>query len=158
MRIEYIDTGESGLALVQQLWEKLNEHERKLSFHFEEYFAARSFARRKADILETCYSGALRVDLAKDADTGIIVGYCVSTVSQEKQGRIESIYVEPDYRRSGIGDKLMQRALYWMDEKNIVKKILIVVAGNEGVISFYRRYNFHPRFIQLEQRKGEGRR
>ena len=72
-------------------------------------------------------------------------------------GEIESIYIEPDYRGSGIGDNLMKRALRWMDEYPVDKKVLTVGAGNEEVFAFYSRHNFYPRTTILEQiETGEG--
>ena len=91
------------------------------------------------------------MDIASDLDTGEIVGYCVSTVSANKQGEIDSIYIEPDYRRSGIGNNLMGRALHWMDDLSATRKVLVVGIGNEEVLEYYRKYNFYPRSVVLEQ-------
>jgi GNAT superfamily N-acetyltransferase len=110
-----------------------------------------TFEIRKQNLLEKSGGGALRIDLARDADTGTLIGYCISTISAKKQGEIESIYVEPDYRRSGIGDIFMKRALSWMDIMSVNRKILGVGAGNEEVFGFYSRYNFYPRVHVLEQ-------
>ena len=149
--IIYSKTDESGLDTIAPLWEKLNEYHKERSRHFKHQFDLMTFETRKQYSLENSRGGALRVDLARDANSGELVGYCISTISVKKQGEIESIYVEPDYRRSGIGDILMQRALSWMDDKSVNRKTLGVGAGNEEVFTFYSRYNFHPRVHILEQ-------
>ena len=59
----------------------------------------------------------MRVDVAMDIVTGQNVGYCVSSVDEERTGEIESIFVASDYRGLGIGDSLMKKALTWMDKK-----------------------------------------
>ena len=110
-----------------------------------------TFDLRKKGLLEKSKEGAIRIDLASDADTGELVGYCISTISRDRQGEIESIYIEPDYRESGIGDNLMKRTLRWMDECSVTKKVLGVGVGNEDVIAFYSRYSFYPRTTVLEQ-------
>jgi diamine N-acetyltransferase len=97
--------------------------------------------------------GALRIDLARDRKTEEYIGYCVSTLTGEKLGEIESIYIEPPYRRSRIGDSLMQKALRWMDENQVKRKIVGVAEGNESVFAFYRRYGFYPRITVLEQKE-----
>ena len=76
-----------------------------------------------------------------------------STVSSEGMGRLESIFDESDYRRNGIGDNLMLKALDWMNDKQAETIVLQVGVVNEAVFSFYSRYNFHPRTIILQQTK-----
>ena len=79
----------------------------------------------------------------------------MSTISADKQGQLESIYIEPEYRKAGIGDELMKRALSWMNEMKAETKTLIVGVGNEEVLSFYSRYGFYPKHITVEQVKTE---
>jgi len=151
MRIEYTENGPRGLDLVAPLWEKLRAYQQTLSRHFPGHYANRTWQARRAELLEKDWTGALHVHLAKDLDTGKTVGYCVSTVSQDGQGRLESIFIEPDYRNQGIGDNLMQRAVDWMNERQARTKMLIVGTGNEEVFNFYRRYRFYPKHVTLEQ-------
>jgi len=156
-KIEYSETDEQGLDLVGALWEKLLEYHRSLSQHFSGRLDRMTFELRKKGLLKKSSGGAMRIDLARDMNTGELVGYCISTVSGDRQGEIESIYIEPDYRGSGIGDNLMKRALRWMDEYPVTRKVLAVGAGNEEVFAFYSRYNFYPRATILEQTEtGEG--
>jgi len=151
MKIEYLERDESGLDLISSLWEQLNEYHKGLSQHFREYYGERTWNLRKADLINKTKSGALHVDLAKDSDTGEMVGYCVSTLSKDGQGEIDSIYVELDYRKWGIGDNLMQRALRWLDNRQTKTKVLVVASGNEEVLAFYSRYAFYPKHVTLEQ-------
>ena len=73
------------------------------------------------------------------------IGYCVTSVNKEKEGEIESIYVEKDYRLSGIGDGLMSRALGWLNDVTVKQTVLMVAEGNEGVFAFYRKHDFYPK-------------
>jgi ribosomal protein S18 acetylase RimI-like enzyme len=149
--IIYSDTDESGLDTVAPLWQKLYEHHKERSQHFKHQFDQMTFEIRKQNLLEKSRGGALRIDLARDINSRELVGYCISTISVKKQGEIESIYVEPGYRQSGIGDSFVKRALSWMDIMSVNRKMLGVGAGNEEVFGFYSRYNFHPRLHVLEQ-------
>jgi len=150
-RIEYTHTDEQGLDLVAALWQKQLEYHRALSQHFTGHFDRMTFDLRKKGLLDKSREGAMRIDFARDTDTGELAGYCISIIYGDKQGEIESIYIEPDYRRSGIGDNLMNRALRWMDEYLVNRKVLAVGAGNEEVFAFYSRYSFYPRTTILEQ-------
>jgi ribosomal protein S18 acetylase RimI-like enzyme len=148
MRIHYITGSTELLDAVGPLWEKLNAQHAAQSPHFGEDYAARTYAWRKAGLLQK--DGNLRVELAQDAETENVVGYCVSLVTEDA-GVLESIFIEADYRRQGIGDALMQHALAWMDEHDVPMKRLVVAVGNEQALGFYARHGFQPRHIILQQ-------
>jgi len=139
------------MDLIKTLWEKLNELHEELSQHNVAHFHGMTFKRRKDDLLKKSAGGALRIDLARDTETKELIGYCVTTINAENHGEIESIYIEPDYRRSGIGDTLMKKALKWLEENSVTRKIVGIAAGNEKVFEFYSRYGFYPRATILEQ-------
>ncbi len=151
MNIEYIETNEHCSELTESMNQKLVDYHQERSEHFASHFAAMSVSGGALARLEKAVEGGIRIDLAKDRDTGELVGYCISTISKSEQGEIDSIFVEPEYRGSGIGGELMEKALSWMDERSIIKRVLSVGAGNEEVFTFYSRYNFYPRTIILEQ-------
>jgi RimJ/RimL family protein N-acetyltransferase len=150
--IEYLEKNQNDLDIIRPLWDKLNAHHITVSKYFKDTRAVTTFDMRKKQLMEKSYQGALRIDLARDAVTKEYIGYCVTSVDPEKQGEIESIYVEKDYRLSGIGDSLMTRALAWLETVTEKKTILTVAEGNEGVFAFYRRHNFYPRVTVLLHR------
>ncbi len=78
------------------------------------------------------------------------IGYCICTISAEGDGEIDSIFVENGYRRSGIGEELMRRALAWLDAEGAKRKIVAVAAGNEAAIPFYESFGFMPRMTVLQ--------
>lgn len=149
--IAFLETDQRGLDSIGFLWEKLNEHHRVRSPYHPGHFAGMTFNSRKKDLLHKSRKGSLRIDIAKDNQTGKFVGYCISTINEEKQGEIDSIFIEEDYRRCGIGDNFMQKALAWMDGMSVRGKMLEVASGNEEVFAFYKRHKFYPRSIILRQ-------
>jgi GNAT superfamily N-acetyltransferase len=149
--IEYIETDRQGLDSIGFLWEKLNEHHRVHSPHHAGHFTGMTFEQRKRQFLEKSVNGSIRIDLANDIKTGKLVGYCVSTITEDKLGEIDSIYVEEDYRRHGLGDSLMKKALAWMDGLSINRRLIAVAFGNEEVFPFYARYGFYPRGTLLTE-------
>lgn len=142
--IEYIEGDKNLLALIEPLWEKLNRHHQARSVHFADVFANLTFAERLASF-QTEDESMIRVVLAKDLDSEVLVGYCISTVDQYRVGEIESIYVEHVYRRLGIGDFLIRNALDWVKAQSARLIQLSVTFGNEEVFPFYERYGFLPR-------------
>jgi ribosomal protein S18 acetylase RimI-like enzyme len=150
-KIDYLEGDAALLEAVEPLWNKLNQIHASLSPHFAEWFAQRTFAQRRASLCTKTRS-ALRVDLARDTETGQTIGYSVVSIEGDGAGEIDSLYVEPDYRGAGIGDRLMQRGLAWLDGQGVTAKQLGVAAGNEQVLAFYARYGFFPRRIVLQQK------
>jgi ribosomal protein S18 acetylase RimI-like enzyme len=73
-------------------------------------------------------------------------------VDRQNIGEIDSIYVEPAYRKRGIGECLMQKALMWLDGEHVASKRLVVVVGNEHVSAFYRKFGFFPQSIVFAQK------
>ena len=148
--IEYTVSDHKDIDIIGPLWEKLNQHHHVRSPHYARHFAHMTFDLRKQTLLEKASKGVMRIDIAKDTDTGAIVGYCLSIISEKKEGEIESIYVEKNYRLKGIGDKFMKKAMDWMDSQSVIKRTIAVATGNEEVFTFYSRYDFHPRIYILQ--------
>jgi diamine N-acetyltransferase len=151
-KITYTQMGAEGLDLVAPLWMKLRlHHKERVPEIFKDNFGRVTFESRKKQLLEISLKGAILIDLARDNNTGNLVGYCVSSITENKQGEIESIYIEKDYRRMGIGDRFMKKALEWMDARDVTRKIIGVAVGNEEAFGFYAKYNFYPRVSILTQ-------
>jgi GNAT superfamily N-acetyltransferase len=111
------------------------------------------FEDRKIFFERLAGTGSLRVDLAVDPETGRYIGYCVSSLSREKTGEIESIFVEERYRNLGVGSHLITRALGWLNAGGSVRNRVSVGDGNEDAFGFYQKFGFFPRMTVLEQRQ-----
>lgn len=148
--IEYVYGGKELLDFVGPLWEKLNAHHKANSKYFVDRFENFTYETRKARFLSDSHA-YIRVDLVKEKAYGTYIGYCVSTISKDQVGEVDSLYIGHQYRKLGIGDELMKRALEWMDDNKTKTKIIVVAEGNEAVFNFYKRYGFYTRGIILEQ-------
>jgi diamine N-acetyltransferase len=137
---------------IRSMWEKLNEIHRCKSTHFANEYEAFSFEKRK----EKLFSGGRtewQVEIARAAPEGEAIAYCLASVNRDLDGEIDSLFVEPDYRRFRVADTLMRHALRWLDLHGAVSKRIVVAAGNEEVLPFYEFYRFYPRHIVLLERK-----
>lgn len=148
--IEYIEGNQDLLDLVGPLWEKLNKHHEGNSIDFAEKFSKFNFTMRKEKLLEKAKSGSMKIYLARDNNKNI--GYCISTITDDNNGEVESLYIEPDYRGYKIGEYFMNCSLKWMDEKGVNTKKIGVAAGNENVFNFYKKFGFHPSVTILVQK------
>ncbi len=143
--VTYLALGPESIDLIRPLWEGLNAHHLARSPNFRGHYEQMTFDVRKKDLLK---KERLQIILAiKDGNP---VGYCVCTISAEGDGEIDSIFVEDIYRRSGIGEELMTRAIAWLDAGGAKKKIVAVAAGNEAAIPFYESFGFVPRMTVLQ--------
>jgi len=149
--VEYIQGGSELMDSIAPLWEHLNRLHADLSLHFSNTYPARRFSSRKRELLKKSEQGRLRVDLAR-LPSGDLIGYCVTTVSRENVGEIDSIFVLDDYRGLGIGEALMRKALAWLDAARVEQKIVVAVSGNERVFPFYAKFGFYPRATTLLQK------
>ncbi len=150
-KIKYVHGDQNVLDEVMELWEELNRYHCESSEHFKQHYLGMTFEKRRADLIGKAAGGELRVDLAIDEATGRGVGYIVSTVDSAKIGEIDSVYVDAVYRGMGVGGKLMQNALAWLDQSGAVEKTVEVSVGNESAWGFYGRFGFMPRKTTLKQ-------
>lgn len=120
---------------VQPLWERQQEFHVSCTAHFAEDVRGRRFGERMAEVVgkarpdgllvDVCYWGGGEHDVAKagraddaeaaqpDASAARAVGYCLSSVTADGVGEIDSLYVLDEFRRQGIGSELVRRALAW---------------------------------------------
>jgi diamine N-acetyltransferase len=153
--IEYRRTGIKDIDLICPLWFLLNDCMHTKTTNFKPHFEQMTFEKRKDYFEKLAETSALCIDLAFDTrDSNRYVGYCVSSLSQEKNGEIESVFVKDSYRSQGIGSNLVKRAIAWFDENGSTRNRVSVSEGNEMVWDFYKKFGFYPRMTVLEQKKG----
>ncbi len=144
----YRTVGADGIDAVRPLWEKLRAYHGPLLDERPPFL----FEPRKQGIIDKAASGMLRIELVSVNASAADVAYCISTVSANRCGEIDSLFVDEPYRGCGIGSQLLRRALAWLDDAGATSKVVTVANGNEGALALYKRFGFHPRKILLQQR------
>lgn len=71
-----------------------------------------------------------------------IVGYIDALVGKWGVGHFLGIFVKPEYRRKGIGEKLLDNIMEKFSTSNCHKAKLEVFADNQGAIRFYSNLGF----------------
>lgn len=98
-----------------------------------------SWADRKHELLLKCSHGhLLQVAWLDDA----MIGYCFSSLGKGSTGEIDSLYIEPQVRRHGIGRRLVEVALRWLVERGCDDIKLWVYPRNTDAMAFYGRLGF----------------
>ena len=139
------------LPSVQPLWEQLRDHHGSISKHFSESIRKRTFADRAGDFEAKAQHHMFRIELVQREKAELPIGYCISSLSNDLIGEVESIFIDSQYRGLDIGDMLIKHALGWMEGQGAKRKRLGVLAGNDTVLGFYEKYGFKVRTYILEQ-------
>jgi ribosomal protein S18 acetylase RimI-like enzyme len=131
---------------VGPLWQELRRHHAELAPQWSVDLQSLSFADRKAEFLNKS-PGGLLVLLARRDD--LTIGYCVCTISADRHGDIDSIYVSADYRSQGVGRRLISRAMTWLCEQKVKSINLDVLIGNERALKLYESLGFRTRTLRM---------
>jgi len=150
--VDFTVTDERDLADIEPLWTRLNEHHEQFTRYFKGFYRCYSFGDRRRALEKKAREGVLRLEIAREPPTGRPVAYCVASLSAERVGEIDSVYVDEAYRLRGIGSELVRRCIAWMEAGGAKRKTVIVADGNDEAWRFYRRFGFFPRAMVLWQR------
>lgn len=150
MGVHYEVSGEESLDQIEPLWLQLRQMHCVRSTYFKGVLGDKTFQERRDELLEKSSGGLLRVELARD-DDGRIIAYCVSSIDQNLRGEVDSIFVAVEHRRMGIGTRLMDGSMRWMDGLGVRTKVLTAIVGNEAIHQFYVRFGFLPKHVLLER-------
>jgi GNAT superfamily N-acetyltransferase len=136
------------LVQIKPLWEKLNIVHLQDSVFFKEHYASFSFEKRAKKWMDAP-DEKIRILVGYNSENEII-GYCVSTISSENRGEVDSLNVEATFRKQGVGRLLLEQSLEWLKSQECSPIRLSVSYGHESVLSFYQKMGLYPRLMVLE--------
>ena len=143
--MEIIQLEESNLIEIKPLWEQLNEFHKQKSHNFKKYYARFTFEERMKIIHE---KANFAVFIAKHNED--IVGYTIVSCVKDL-GEIDSIFIIPKLRNSGLGKELIKKAEAWLSGQNANRIVISVADGNEAVLPFYQSLGYLQRLTILEK-------
>lgn len=142
MNICIVEKSIKEIQLIKPLWEQLNSLHFDKSTYFKSKYEKFTFDKRMEVIYEKSQKGVIRLDMLWDSETKSYIGYCLSSINGDL-GEIESIYIENQYRKFGLGGKIMESALNWFELNRITNIQIGVVYSNDEALPFYERYGFY---------------
>lgn len=142
MGVYIVEKGMEEIELIKPLWEQLNLVHLEKSIYFKKKYREFTFDKRMESIYKKAKDCSMKLDMLFDSESGNYVGYCLSSIEDEL-GEIESIYIDGNYRKSGLGGKLMESALKWFESNKISNIQINVVYANDDALPFYERYGFN---------------
>lgn len=148
--LEFVSGGAELIDEIEDMWHSLNLHASKRSPFFSEQFAERTFQLRKDELLSKAKACRMRIVIARDPAKAKYLGFCACSIDNLGNGEIESLFVDDEARRRGVGDALMRQTLDWMRDQGARGTVVFTVYGDESIFSFYARYGFRPKMVMLE--------
>lgn len=146
----YRVTSAETLDTIRPLWEQLRAYHGQLASPFSGEMARAAFEARKQELLNKSTNGKLHIEMVSTTSDAADIAYCVSTISAEEQGEIDSLFVDARFRGQGIGSELIRHALTWLDGMGAMTKVVSVAYANEEALALYRRFGFQPRTVLLQ--------
>jgi len=143
--MELVELKQDRLLEIKPLWEQLNQLHEECSHNFKTHYARFTFEER----MKWIHVKDKFVVVAAQNDEGI-VGYSIVSVEKDV-GEIDSIYIVPNHRKTGLGTRLIERAEAWLREQRVSRIVISVAEGNEGAFPFYQKLGYLPRLTLLEK-------
>lgn len=141
--IHYSDLNLNNIKQLESLWlENSHYHNEKTEF-FKKSSDKAIFQKR----VESWHRASdLKITIVREEQT--IAGYCISSRT-DKMGYIESLYIRSNYRRQGIGKKLIAGHIKWFNKLNCKSVEVETVYGNDDAIEFYKSVGIFPKSILM---------
>jgi len=92
--IKYVEDDEVLLDQIKPLWEALNRYHLGSSKNFKQYYLDMTFQKRKAELLKKATLGKMRINIALIVASGQNVGYCISSINNERTGEMRCFDAE----------------------------------------------------------------
>ncbi|WP_254507437.1 GNAT family N-acetyltransferase [Anatilimnocola floriformis] len=135
------------LDRVEPLWNQTRDFHFQLAPQWRKGLTWEFTDRRVALIAKGTHGHFIALASVDDRD----VGYSICTIEANGRGEIDSLFVEAEFRKQGIGDALMQSSLAWFAERAVDDIAIEALACNEDAVRFYARFGFQPRSVTLKR-------
>lgn len=145
---EIFDISYDQIEVIKNLWEKNRQYHENSSEYFKESYRFIRFDERIKSF-SIFNKETMKITVVKRNDK--YIGYCISTIIDGK-GELQSLHVDETNRGNGIGKKLVDKHIKWMNENNCKEIGVIVSQENESTIWFYKKLGFYPNTVYMQMK------
>ena len=143
--VKIVPASDSHIPEMIEIWIEFIDYHREIDpFFSRRDDGASNFGNHLKDLIK---SDKVQVLVALDGDQ--VVGYSIAQTDEyppayqtKVYGFISDMAVKSDYRRKGIGRRLLSRIHKWFDSQGIGRIELHVVAGNRIGYTFWKKHGF----------------
>jgi GNAT superfamily N-acetyltransferase len=146
-QIKIRKAGQRDIPAMVELWKEM------MDFHKErdKFFTLRAGTDKKWFKFITGHISSTKSTVLVAEHNGRLVGHCLTFISEyppvlttKRYGVFQEIAVTADYRRSGIGQRLVEEMLKWFRKRRITRLEVRVSVFNEISTAFWRKMEFKP--------------
>jgi ribosomal protein S18 acetylase RimI-like enzyme len=137
------------LPLCHDLWELFIENQIQNAGEMSDGVATYLQSQRDGGLLAKTSEGKLHIQLVYTSNHQDPIGFCITSLSSDRIGEVEALYILDKYQGNNLGTKLLQNSLQWLEVNNASEQKLIVAVGNEQIFSFYQKFGFFPGYTTL---------
>jgi ribosomal protein S18 acetylase RimI-like enzyme len=147
----YRTAGEADYPAVAELYAKLDALLRQHTYSFPEVENVGQLW------LETFQRAVGRFGVLYVAELdGRVVGFILARLKQVPKylggvmvGELKDMWVEPEARRLGVGEKLLRLAIEWVQAQGVHSAEAQILVGNEPIIRLVQRLGMRPELFQF---------
>jgi ribosomal protein S18 acetylase RimI-like enzyme len=149
--VTYRLSEEADLPVIAGMYDKMDAYFRQFSYRFPEVETVGqawldSF-RRTLGRFSVVYVAVLE---------GKVVGFMLGRVKRVAPylggvlvGELSDMWVEPEARRYGIGEKLSRLTIDWLREQKVHSVEVQILEGNQPIWRLYEKMGFQPELRQI---------
>ncbi len=143
--MEIVRATHSHVPEIVEIWKELMDYHKNIdSFFSRSEDGHVNFEKYVKDLIESNDSLVLVA-----LDEGHVVAFSISRISEyppvlqrEKYGHIWDMAVKSNYRRKGIGGRMLAKIFEWFESQNVDRIELRVAAKNQIGYSFWKKHGF----------------
>jgi ribosomal protein S18 acetylase RimI-like enzyme len=143
------------LPRMEGLWRFLYAHHSEVTTAAVPFVAADERWPARLDEFEQSVADDAAVFLIAESESEPL-GFAFSTLRGPSPifaggdiAELEVLVVAPERRGEGIGEELVRRSLAAIRERGVTRLKVVVLAGNDAALRFYRRLGVEPALIEL---------
>lgn len=152
--IRIVNARQKDIEQVVELWKDFVDYHASLHPFYKRSKNALGASRKY--FLKTIGSPVRQLFVAIDGKT--VVGFALAEVGKyppvfihKKYGMIIDLYVDPAYRRHGLGRTLYLKMKEWFARRGLTRIELTVAAANKTAWTFWKKMGFQERSRRMAQ-------
>ncbi|MGG1675218.1 GNAT family N-acetyltransferase [Neobacillus sp. NRS-1170] len=158
MNLTYDVIAEEEIEYCRDLCNELMTFQKSKAYIKPELFDTMSFETRMIPSIKSALHNYIVVVRDEDKIVGYVYSnispkeaysndfatfFDLSTVSKKNVGCLSQFYIKEEYRQYGIGSKLINMSMEWLQQFEDVEDYFIYVSnGNDDALEFYKRKGF----------------
>lgn len=137
------------IEIIRDLWEKNRKYHEDSSEYFKELYSSINFDERIKNF-SNYPKDKIKISIVKNKDK--YIGYCISIIDDGFKGELGTLHIDRTQRGKGLGKKLVEKHLKWMEGRKCQEIGVTVSQENNVAIGFYKKLGFFPNTLYMQKK------